>query len=110
MSKPKYKRGIEFFENILNDMNIDGYSVINNDEWLLYNVNFTTVSKKVLFTDEYMITVDFINNIKELLTSGDCIYLMGNWQKTTPSAEEYASSLGIKIGGPAHIKRLIYAN
>ena len=108
MTKPKYQRGIEFFENILDNMQIDSYSKIPNEEWLIYEINFTTISKKVLFTDEYIITVEFINNIKDLLNKGDCIYLMGVWQKTTDSAIVYANEFGINIGDSTNISRLIY--
>lgn len=109
MTKPKYQNGIIFFENILNNMQIDSYLILPNKEWLIYQVN-TTTSKKVLFTDEYMITIEFINNVKNLLKSGDCIYLMGIWQNITDSAAVYANELGIKIGNSKNISHLIYQN
>ncbi len=110
MTKPKYQNGIKLFENILNNMQIDSYSILPNVEWLIYQINFITTSKKVLFTDEYMITIEFINNVRDFLKPGDCIYLMGIWQNVTDSAVVYADELGIKIGNSKNISHLIYQN
>ncbi len=108
MPKPIYRKGVEFFESILNTMSIDNYSVIPNNEWLIYEIKFTTTSKKVLFIDEYMLTVEIVQEILPLLSFGDCIYQMGNWQKSTYQADELANDNGILICNPSNVKKCIY--
>lgn len=108
MTKPTYKKGIEVFENILDSMNIENFEIIPNENWLLYKINFTTTSKKVLFTDEYKLTVEMLYEFLPLLTNGDCIYLMGFWQSATTSAQEIAEQNGIYIANYTNIKKLIY--
>lgn len=109
MTKPTYKKGVEFFENILDSMTIDSYSIIPNSEWLIYKINFTNTSKKVLFIDEYMLTVEILQEVLHLLSYGDCIYQMGNWQNSTSKADELANDNGILICNPTNVKKCIYS-
>jgi len=111
MTKPHYREGIRFFEKILDEtVTVVKFNQIPNDNWLLYHISRSNELNdfNILFIDEYNITVEKYYEYSDLLSKGDFIYQMGNWQFITQEAFLTAKNDGILIGKANVLKKILY--